>query len=116
MRNFSEKSYCYYKAIVYLLLTLTYSKYFVSYTIKLSYTASKRCSELGTRNRKQRIFRKVLPNHIHRENIDQSMNFFYSDETETRLPFYQSFSAFENVFGGLSAFHSSFLFMVMGKR
>ena len=46
-------------------------------------------------------FRKVLPNHIHIENIDQKINFYDSDETEIRLPFYRSFSIFYNVFGGL---------------
>ena len=48
----------------------------------------------GTRNCLQRIFRKVLPNHIHLENIDQKINFYDSRETEIRLPFYRSFSTF----------------------
>ena len=47
-----------------------------------------------TRNCDQRILRKVLPNHIHVENIDQKINFYDSDETEIRLPFYRSFSTF----------------------
>ena len=35
-------------------------------------------------------------------------NFYDSDETETRIPFYRSFSTFLNKFGGLctEVFHS----------
>ena len=58
-----------------------------------------RCSERGIRNRHQRIFRKVLPNHTHIENIDQKINFYGYGETEVRL--YRSFSKFWNVFVGL---------------
>ena len=60
MRNL-DKSYLYYS-----ILTLTKSKYFESYTIKFTANNDKvalltrRCSEWGTRNRHQRIFRKVL--------------------------------------------------------
>ena len=39
----------------------------------------------GKRNRHQMIFRKVLPNHIHIESIDQKINFYDSDETEINL-------------------------------
>ena len=46
---------------------------------------TKRCSEFGTRSRHQRIFRKVLPNHIHIENIDQKINLYDSGETEIRV-------------------------------
>ena len=49
---------------------------------------TKRCSEFGTRSRHQRIFRKVLPNHIHIENIDQKINLYDSGETEIRLRMY----------------------------
>ena len=35
----------------------------------------------------QIIFRKVLPNHIYTENIDEKIKFYDSDETEIRLPF-----------------------------
>ena len=52
-----------------------------------SFTGYKRCSERGTRNRHQRIFRKILPNYIHIENIDEKIKFYDSDETEIRLPF-----------------------------
>ena len=39
-------------------------------------------------NRHQRIFRKVLPNHIHIENIEQKINFDDPDGTEIRLRMY----------------------------
>ena len=42
----------------------------------------------------QIIFTKVLPNHIHIENIDQKIKFYDSDKTEIRLPFDRSFSTF----------------------
>ena len=48
----------------------------------------------GTRNCHQIIFRKVLSDHIHIENIDQKIKFYDSDETEIRLPFYRSFSTY----------------------
>ena len=88
--------------IVYSVLTLTQSKYFVSYTIKLQcqLTQHKRCSERG-QILSPNNFKKVLRNHIHIENIDQKINFYDSDETEIRLPFCRSFSTFQNVFGGL---------------
>ena len=54
----------------------------------------KRYFERWTRNSHQIIFRKVLPNHIHIENIDQKIKFYDSDETEIRLPFYRSFSTY----------------------
>ena len=52
--------------LFYSILTLTKSKYFVTYTIKFTANNDEvalltgRCSERGTRNRHQRIFRKVL--------------------------------------------------------
>ena len=100
--------------IVYSVLTLTQSKYFVSYTIKLQcqLTQHKRCSERG-QILSPNNFKKVLRNHIHIENIDQKINFYDSDETEIRLPFYRSFSTFQNVFGAGWSLHSSFLFMLM---
>ena len=48
-------------------------KYFTSYTIKL-YCYQDYVLERVSRNRKQRIFRKVRTIHI--QNLDQKMNFF----------------------------------------
>ena len=46
-------------------------------------------SEQGTRNRNERIFRKIWTIYI--ENVDQKINFLYgSDEIEIKLPFYRS--------------------------
>ena len=98
------KDICRQSLKVYSVLTLIQSKYFVSYTAK------KKCSERGTRNGHQRIFRKALTDHIyiHTENIDQNINFYDSDKTEISLHFYKSFLTFQNVFGGLctQVFHS----------
>ena len=59
---------------------------------------TRKCSEQGTRNRQQRIFRKVL---TIQEKIDQKSNFFDSSETDIKLPFCSSFSTFKNIFGVL---------------
>ena len=51
---------------------------------------------------------------LHIESIDQKINFYDPDETEIRLPFLQIFlNILECIWWSL---HSSFLFMVMGKR
>ena len=76
-----------------------------------------RCSEWGTRNYHQIIFRDVSPNYINVENIDQKINVYDSDETEIRLPFHRSLSTFWNVCGAGWSLHSSlfFILMVIGK-
>ena len=38
---------------------------------------------------------------IYIHNINQKMSFDDTDETEIRIPFYRSLSAFWNIFGGL---------------
>ena len=80
MRNFSEKSYLYYS------IGTNINKVEICHVLyKQSCTANKR-------------FRKVWTIYI--KNFDQKINFYVSDETETRYPFYRFFSTFWYIFGG----------------
>ena len=94
VRNFSEKSYLYYTVSYSILSTnIDIVKIFCVLHNKVA-LLTRDVLKWGTRNPHQRIFRKVLPNHINIENIDEKINFYHSDKNEIRLPFYRSFLTF----------------------
>ena len=88
------KVICRQSLIVYSVLTIDKVKIFCVLCNKIGLPTRGVLSGQREIVTKQRIFRKYLPNHMHIENIDQNINFYDSDKTEIRLPFYKSFSTF----------------------
>ena len=95
-RDLSEKSYLYYN------IPANINK-FKEFCISHNKVAllTRRHSEQGTRNRHQRVFRKVLIIYKNKMLIKRWI-FYNSDETDIRLLFYRSFSTFWNIFGGFA--------------
>ena len=112
VRYFSEKKLFVLYSYSILITNIYIVKIFFVLHNKVS-LLNKRCSERGTRIRHQRNFKKVLPSNHILENIDQKINFYDPDETEIRFPLQIFLNIFECIWWSL---HSSFLFMVIGKR
>ena len=96
VRNLSQKSYLYLYTVSYSILSTNIDivKIFCILHNKVALLRRNVLSGEQEMVTKEFLERLKLTIYIHIENIDQNINFYDSDKTEIRLPFYKSFSTF----------------------